>query len=202
MLPELESELCTRRNEMPFLAFEQGETKSPTRFARSTIRALGLHRNPVTSVPGQEGHPREQRAQCHLALKQSVDRNPRQRVQVGGVIGEDMAWPRRDGGDEACPLGNAELARPGGGRVADRIGQMPDGLSQALFEQRLASGNLAGGNGGIMFRKNRVRNRVRANGYVGLARQLLNLVPAEAEFRVEAAGGYSRLPGQARDRRA
>ena len=59
-----------------------------------------------------------------LLLELAVDRNARQRRQMIAVRLEQHARPRRHRGLEAELGGDAEFARAGRGRIADRIGQM------------------------------------------------------------------------------
>jgi hypothetical protein len=66
-------------------------------------------------------------------------------VQLGGVKGKDMAWPRSYGGYKARLPREAELARPNGGRIAERVSQMPDWSSEPPLKERLALGDLAHG---------------------------------------------------------
>jgi hypothetical protein len=72
-------------------------------------------------------------------LKIAVERNPRQRGQMLGMLREHHARARRHRGLEAQFCGDAKLARACGRTVADRIGQM----RRADPERRLDHGTAA-----------------------------------------------------------
>src|SRR5882762_1889079 len=120
-------------------------------------------------------------------------------MQVGGVIRKDMTRPRRYRGCKACLPGEAELARAGGGCVTDWVGQMFDRPSEVLLKQRLAPGDLVSGSHRIKLRQHRMGQCMRADSYVGLACQHLDLVPTETKLRVELAPRHPSPLGKIRN---
>src|SRR5512146_442460 len=72
------------------------------------------------AVPHRGGGARHQDIEIALLLEIAVNRNARQRGQMVAVRLEQHARPRRHRGLETQLGGNAELARPGRGLVADR----------------------------------------------------------------------------------
>ena len=75
------------------------------------------------AVPHRGRGARHQHPQVAQLLVLAVERNARQRHQMLAMLREQHARPRRHRGLEAELGGDAELARPRGRRVADRIGR-------------------------------------------------------------------------------
>src|SRR6185437_16818882 len=84
--------------------------------------ATGLRRvDAAEAVPERRAGAGHQHLQIALLLELAVDRDARQRHQVLAVHAEQDAGSRRHRGLEAELGGDAEFARAGRGRIADRI---------------------------------------------------------------------------------
>lgn len=99
-------------------------------------------RNPA-AVPSQEGDAGKKCAHCGPALKQPIDRYPRERMQAVGVVRKDVSWSRGHGSRKTCFPGQLEFPCTRGGSIAERIGKVPNRPPKPALKDRLATENLS-----------------------------------------------------------
>jgi hypothetical protein len=95
---------------------------------------LRLNFGHTATVQKHEGDTREKGSQSRSVLEQPVDRHPRQRVQVIGVIGKEMTGPRCHSGRKPRIADKAELALARRDPIAEGIGEMPDRATELALQ--------------------------------------------------------------------
>jgi len=108
-------------------------------------------------------------------------------MQMTGVLAEEMTRSRRYRCQISSLPRQIELACPDGTRISEGIREVSDRLSEAALKVCLAFTNLPHSGHAVAFCQDGMRNAVRAYADIGLACQILNLVPAKAAFSYQPA---------------